>query len=159
MPRRNQMFGLMRVAFEWCERDLYDLFRLWFGAMLGITAFVVIALYNLGQYYLPYIQVEINDYSSAVLMSSFYGTYGAIVLLTLLAIWVALLEYTMAFLVVAYHYDNESWEIVNTVRDAWIAFSNYVISSEKMQGARSKQRHEKNMAELHDRLNSLKTDL
>ena len=122
MPSKNQMLGLMKIAWMWCERDIYAVFRMWIGMMLFILVWVTFTIINVANHQPLVLMPNMNiagTQLSIVILAAYVGFFNAWSMLTFLAIVVCLLEYAGNFLIAAYNYDNRSWEIVNAPR-AWL---------------------------------------
>lgn len=157
------MLGLMEIAWGWCERDIYAVIRMWLGMMLFILAFFTFTLLNLVNNFQPLVTIpDINisgTQTAAVFLSCEFGFFNAFSMLTFLAIIVCLLEYTGNFLIAAYHYDNDSWDIVNVPKDLYRRFW---VWDEARWGAlksESKTNYEEYRKRLDAQLTDLKTEI
>lgn len=154
--RKNQMLGLMEIAWGYCKRDIYAVVHYYFGAMIAMLVFVCFSVLNFG----VFTQAYPLDTSTGVLATALWygiewGYVNTICYLSLIAIIVCLLEYAGNFLIAAYHYDNESWFTVNTIRESIRSYWKWVRNNQDKQDSEYKDYRE----ELHSKLISLKIEI
>jgi hypothetical protein len=115
----NQMKGLMLLAWEDCQRDIYRMIWLLIGGMLFLCLFGALIIYGM-TYYITLVNnlnsIPVVTLHDAFVLSFLYGLRWAIVWMFQFFIWICLFEYTLSFLRVAYEYDERSWLLVNLPR-------------------------------------------
>ena len=115
----DDIWKLLSLAWERCERDVFDAIRLYIGGLLALSAFVFLFFLNFYYNAYPHIEVQFLPYftaSDALFIAAEYAFVNTFFTLTFILIVVLLFEYTLSFTIVCYYYDNCSWVVVNTIR-------------------------------------------
>lgn len=121
MPRKNQMLALMELAAERSTADIHNFIMLAFGGLFFLGIIGLFTLLNL-QSLMPFVNYELPqgayDLSGIFLIAAFFGVVNAFAYLAFAFILACLMRYTISFVILCYHYDNESWEIVKQIQRA-----------------------------------------
>jgi hypothetical protein len=154
--RKNQMVGLMEIAWGYCYRDIYTVIHYYIGVLLAMITFFLFTMAHFvdAQQFVDKVE-PVSTLAGAMWYSVTWGFVNTFCFLTLLAILVCLLEYTGNFLIAAYHYDNESWFTVNTIRGSIRSYWKWVRGNQEKQDIEYKYYRD----ELHVKLISLKTEI
>lgn len=142
----DDIWKLLSLAWERCERDVFAAFRMWLGGMVALGSLIVFFALNYQNNFSPLVTdvVTVGPYttSDALLISVYYGFFNTVFTLTFLLIIVLLFEYTLSFTIVCYYYDNRSWVVVNTIRGVMDSISKSFERNREIREASAKKSHE-----------------
>ena len=158
MPRKNQMIGLMELAWNRCKfANINTIIHYFVGAAFAFVVFSVcfllqfIPLQTYVNFTLPHGAIDIN---SAMIVAGVYGFINAVcVLILLAAIVIALADYALNFATVCYFYDNRSWDLVNCP----VSLFNRLAAYRRKNNAEYLSSVEKSCKELTEEINKLKS--
>jgi hypothetical protein len=138
MARKNQMIGLMQLAWDRCEQDFKYVFIAVIGAICTIFLLV---------------------------LSFWIGVTNAFCFALFFLIIVCLADYALTFISVCYHYDNKSWESAKlairmgkTINTLWNNFINGYIALVKKNRNDIQNKIKKSEKELDEEILQLKFD-
>ena len=168
MARKNQMIGLMQLAWNWCEQDFKYVFAALCGAVFafGIFAISYTMLFSEFQSSVNFVLPSGSlDMSSVIVLCAAFGLIKAISFILFLLIFVCLADYALTFISVCYHYDNKNWESAKiairmgkTINTLWNNFIDGYIALVKKNRNDIQNKIKESEKELDEEILQLKFD-
>ncbi len=149
------MLGLMKLAWERSSSGIHDLISMFFGAAIFLIFMCVFTLQNF-LVFNPAVNYQLPegalDVYGALLLAIQFGFINTATLLIFMFVIVCLAWYTIEFVILCYHYDNESWEVIRLANRA----SNAITDWFRRDAADARTKNAKRIAEIKSEISRLK---
>ena len=155
MPE-NQMLGLIKLAWERSSGGIHDLIGMFFGAAIFVFFMFIFSLQNF-LVFNPAVNYQLPegafDIYAAYTLAISYGFINTVFILIFMFILVGLAWYTIEFVILCYHYDNESWEVICLINRG----SNAITDWFRRDAADARAKKAKRVAEIKSDISRLKS--
>ena len=154
MPE-NQMLGLMKLAWERSSSGIHDLISMFFGAAIFVALMFAITLRHFvvfNQWVNFELPIGALDEYGAMALAIEFGFINTVSILIFTFILAGLAWYTIEFVILCYHYDNESWEIICLINRG----SNAITDWFRRDAADARAKKAKRIAEIKSEISRLK---
>lgn len=144
------MLALMKLAYQ--RSNTRDFIGMALGGIAVIFCLGVFWLWNMKYNFEPMVNYELPtgmfDIGDAVALSMVTSLFNTISFLIFIFILLCLADYAISFVILCYHYDNESWETVKFFKQIGDSIDSFL-------------RHDVEQAKIHkaERISKIREDI